>query len=356
MPVDGALPPWISVDDVQSRLEAIFAPSFPDRTLLVGRMAARVVFEFLYGGCIETRGRYLRPSQVYLFTDDQAALKVDAQRIGWYEGSWRSGHRAPGRRWYADTSREPIRDDLMRTRLLRLGIIGRRADIVVPTTSSNPVYFMAAGFAALFDPQLVGDALRRTVDTWRAANLDPDSLSRMRLRAQGLLPTDHDVLIDMPDGTRTRIAGGPSALITKALIERFAPAALAQPAVLWISASDRKAQPDFVQRSAVIGLRFDLQAELPDLILADLARPLRIVFCEVVATDGAMTSARKDALLRIVASSDVPPAAVHFLTAFEDRSGAAFRRNFSLLAPDTGIWFRSEPDLLVEIRTLGSRR
>src|SRR5574337_1354947 len=107
MPVDGALPPWISVDDVQSRLEAIFAPSFPDRTLLVGRMAARVVFEFLYGGCIETRGRYLRPSQVYLFTDDQAALKGDAQRIGWYEGSLRSGHRAPGRRWYADTSREP---------------------------------------------------------------------------------------------------------------------------------------------------------------------------------------------------------------------------------------------------------
>src|SRR5574337_1618910 len=195
MPVDGALPPWISVDDVQSRLEAIFAPSFPDRTLLVGRMAARVVFVFLYGGCIEARGRYLRPSQVYLFTDDQAALKVDAQRIGWYEGSWRSGHRAPGRRWYADTSREPIRDDLMRNRLLRLGVIGRRTDIVVPTTSSKPVYFMAAGFAALFDPHLAGDALRQAIAAWQVANLDTHTLQRMRLRAQGLLPTDHHVLI-----------------------------------------------------------------------------------------------------------------------------------------------------------------
>lgn len=356
MPVDAELPPLIAVDDVQSRLELVFPPAFPDRALLVGKMAARVVFVFLYGGCVEACERFLRPSQVYLFTDEQAAVKGEAQRNDWYERSLRSGYRASGRRWYADTSRESIRDDLMRGRLLRLGIIGRRTDIVVPTTSSKPVYFLAAGFAALFDPHLAGDALQQAIQTWQEANLDPHTLQRMRLRAQGLLPTGHDVLIDMPDRTRMRIAGGPSALITKALIERFAPAALAQPVVLWISASDRKAQPDFVERAAAIGLRFDLQAELPDLILADLAKPLRVVFCEVVATDGAMTPARKEALLRIVASSDVPPAAVHFLTAFEDRSGAAFRRNFSLLAPDTGIWIRSEPDLFVEIRSLRSRR
>src|SRR5574337_1036619 len=195
MPADTRLPPLIAVDAVQSRLEAIFPPAFPDRALLVGKMAARVVFVFLYGGCVEAHRRFLRPSQVYLFTDEQAALTDQAQREDWYEHSLRSGHRSPGQRWYADTSRESIRDDLMRGRLLRLGVIGRRTDIVVPTTSSKPVYFMAAGFAALFDPHLAGDALRQAIAAWQVANLDTHTLQRMRLRAQGLLPTDHDVLI-----------------------------------------------------------------------------------------------------------------------------------------------------------------
>jgi hypothetical protein len=46
-----------------------------------------------------------------------------------------------------------------------------------------------------------------------------------------------------------------------------------------------------------------------------------------------------------------PPDAVEFLTAFEDRGAPAFRKNFSHLAVDSLVWFRTEPDLLVILST-----
>ena len=46
------LPALLPVDEVQRRLQAIFPAAFPDRSILVGRMAAHVVFVFLYGGFI----------------------------------------------------------------------------------------------------------------------------------------------------------------------------------------------------------------------------------------------------------------------------------------------------------------
>ena len=66
------LPAIVSVDEVQRRLEAIFPAAFSDRSILVGRMAAHVVFVFIYGGFIEGSGRLLRPSLVYFFTARQA--------------------------------------------------------------------------------------------------------------------------------------------------------------------------------------------------------------------------------------------------------------------------------------------
>jgi BsuBI/PstI restriction endonuclease domain/BsuBI/PstI restriction endonuclease HTH domain len=348
----GALPALPALTAIQDRLATIFPSTFADRGLLVGTMAARVVFVFLYGGFVEGSARFLRPSHVYLFTHEQTRRTSDEQRRQWLAHSLKTGYRPVGRRWYADNSRESIRDDLMRNQLLRIGIIGKRSDVAVPTTSSKPIYFMYRAFADMFAPRLSGLELARAIDAWRAQHLDPGTLQRMALRAQGALRTHGDVLIDMPDSTRMRVAAGPSSDIAKALIERFAPAALRKPAVLWLSASDRKSYPQFVALAATIGFTFDLNAELPDLILADLADPLRIVFCEVVASDGAMTEARRSSLLRLVAASNVPPAAVHFLTAFQDREAAAFRRNFSRLAIDSEIWFCTEPDLIVRLMPL----
>jgi BsuBI/PstI restriction endonuclease domain/BsuBI/PstI restriction endonuclease HTH domain len=346
------LPALLPLDEVRRRLSELFPESLADRRSLVGVMAARVVFVFLYGGFVERSQRYLRPSHVYLFTHEQAARSREAERLDWADRSTKPSFRPEGRRWYADNSRESIRDDLMRNRLLQMGIIGKRQDIVVPTTSSRPVYFLAKSFAALFDPDLRGVALQRAQELWRDGHLKQETLQRMALKARGALKGASELLVDLPDGTRMRMAGGPSALIAKALIEVFAPAALSKPVVLWVSASDRKSEPRLAELAAAVGLQFDMSAELPDLILADLDEPMRIVFCEIVATDGAITPARKEALSAIVGRSRLPSSVVHFLSAFEDRASAPFRKNFSQLAPDSDVWFRTEPELIVQLRPL----
>ena len=44
------------------------------------------------------------------------------------------------------------------------------------------------------------------------------------------------------------------------------------------------------------------------------------------------------------------------LTAFQDGEAAAFRKTFSRIAPDSDIWFSTEPDLIVELRSAKPKR
>lgn len=339
------LQPLPTLEEIQRRLEAIFPPEFPNRAILVGLMASRVIFVFLYGGFIEGTERYLRPSNVYFFTHPQAEKRSIDERASWLSKAYKPGHRPKGKRWYADNSREPIRDNLMRNRLLPLGIVHKLPGY--PITSSAPINYLSADFASLFDPSLEGQALAKAITAWREKHLSKTTLSRMALKAQGVSQKKGDVFIEMPDGTRTRISAGPSALITKGLIEDFARIHLMSPTVLWLSASDKKAYPQYVEISASVGLKFELSAELPDLILADLTDQARFYFCEAVASEGPVTDERREALLAIVRDSDLPEEAVCFLTAFEDREAREFRKVFSEIAVGSFIWFRSEPNLLV---------
>lgn len=344
-----SFPPLVSMEEIENRLKMIFPEEFPDRGILVGKMAVRVIFVFLYGGFIEGQGRFLRPSFVYFFTEEQSRKTTDDERSQWLQDAPKSGFRPPGERWYADTSREPIRDDLMRNQLLRLGIMQKLPGYA--TTASTPINYLSIDFAALFHPELSGPELSEAINLWRQHHLDQATLQRMALRAQGIQAKNDELLIEMPDKTRIRISSGPSAIIIKGLIEDFAIRHLDNPAVLWLSASDKKSYPQFVALSESVGLKFDLNAELPDLILADLGDNVNFLFCEAVATDGAVTNDRKDSILRLIKSSDIPESAVHFMSAFEDRSSSAFRKNFSKLALDTLVWFRTEPDLLVILST-----
>ena len=350
-PADSRLPELLTVQALQHRLQLVFPDSFPDRRLLVGAMAARAIFVFLYGGFVGDTGVYLRPSHIYFFTREQAAKHQDAERLAWRRQTAKPGFRPVGSRWYADNSRESIRDDLLRNTMLRMGLAHKRAG--VPTTSSKPTWFLDAGFATLFQPELTEDDLAQAVEAWRQHALDAATLQRMRLSAQGVQKREGDVLIDLPDGARMRIGPGPSSLIAKGLIEHCAPACLKHPAVLWLSASDRKSYPQFAEVAASVGLRFDLNAELPDLILADLDHPPLFVFCEIVATDGPMTEGRKQALQALVSThSAIPLSRLRFVTAYEDRNSPVFRRHFSQLATDSYVWFRTEPGLLVHLSRL----
>lgn len=341
-----SLPTLLSVKEIRKRLNLIFPDSFPDRTILVGDMAAKVIFVFLYGGFIDGSDRYLRPSFIYFFTEDQAKKKQDRNRTDWAASSIKPGFRPEGTRWYAgDGTREPIRDDLIKNELMRLGIVTKQPGYAV--TSPKPTLALVDHFSILFDPDLTNDALVTAINVWRDTHLDQAVLQRMALRAKGIQAKKGDILIEMPDETKIRISAGPSSLIIQGLIEDYAKRHMTDPAVLWISESDKKEHLHLKEMAESVGLRFDLNAELPDLILAELGDPIEFIFCEVVASDGAVTESRKETLLQIIESSKIPTETVKFLTAFEDREAPAFRKNFSKLAIGSLMWFRTEPDLII---------
>ncbi len=341
-----------SVDEIQKRLGVIFPEAFPDRTILVGQMAARVLFVFLYGGAIGESGNLLRPSHIYLFTSAQALKVRREERAQWIEKSIKPGYRAEGQRWYADNSRESIRDDLMRNQYGRIGIIKKKMDAGHSTTSSKPIYYLDSSFASLLDPTLPYAQFEGLAETWRSKNLDTAALQRMVLKAQNENNADHLIHVNLPDGQRIKMSSGLSNRMVKSLVECFAVKHLNDPMVLWISASDKKSHPYFKELAASIGLKFDLNAELPDVILVDLDEPLRFIFCEIVATDGAITEKRKEDLLSIASKSHISESVLDFLTVFEDRNSAPFRKNFSQIAVNSRIWFQTEPDIIILVKSM----
>ncbi|RJQ61790.1 MAG: hypothetical protein C4530_05735 [Desulfobacteraceae bacterium] len=106
-----------------------------------------------------------------------------------------------------------------------------------------------------------------------------------------------------------------------------------------------------------IGLHIEAGRNLPDIILVDIGpKSPFLVFVEVVATDGAITQSRKDALLHITDQAGFNPKQVAFVTAFSDRRGAAYRRLVSELAWGSFAWFVSEPDKIIILRHGGEKR
>ena len=79
-----------------------------------------------------------------------------------------------------------------------------------------------------------------------------------------------------------------------------------------------------------------------------------LVFIEVVATDGAITSGRRDALESIAISAGFEAGAVAFVTAFLDRTQPSFRKSMSNLAWGSFAWFAAEPENLIALHD-GSR-
>lgn len=281
------------------------------------------------------------------FTSKQARRTDNEARGAWIASAFRQGFRPTGDPWYADNTRESLRDDLFRNRLVRMGLVVRKAG--VPTNSSAPIYSLSDPFAALFDPVLRGAALGAAIDQWRSKHLAPEALARMALKARGAVARSSDVIVEMPDHSRLRLAAGPSSPIVKALIEEFAPRWMRRPVVLWVSASDAKTQPHFVELAASVGLRFDASTLLPDLILADIEEPLHIYFCEVVATDGPIDADRKAAFIELSRASGFDRVNLRFLSAYLDRESAPLRKTFHRVAIESDIWFTNEPDLLVRL-------
>jgi hypothetical protein len=344
-----SLPDLPPISEIRRRLEAIFPEGTPHRPYFIRDMAARVVFTMLYVGAVERLGQWLGPRHVYVMSEAQASLQTEEERLAYRDNAWKPGFRRGAATWYADTTREPIRDETLRDGLVRVGAAFQRQD--VPTTSGRPRYALRDDFAALFAPALQEEALAIAVVAWQRRHLDPLALARLELLRQGVATATDRVEVMFPNRAVRQLTPGPSSAISKAVVEVFAPAFLFKPAVLLLSESGDKIVAQGERLMSSIGLKIDRAKLLPDIILFDLEieREL-LVFVEVVATDGPISEARRNALLETAEGASISAERIAFVTAYRDRSDPAFKKTVGALAWNTLAWFMAEPGHIIVLR------
>ncbi len=175
-------------------------------------------------------------------------------------------------------------------------------------------------------------------------------LARLALTRKGVTG-DEGVLVTLPNGERRRLAPGPSASLTKAVVEVFAPSFLAQPSVVLISESAQKVEYRDEQTLRLIRLEIDRVSTLPDVILVDVAAdPPLLMFVECVATAGAITPRRRTELLAIALGAGYLESDCAFETVFHDRVRSPFKATSTSLAWGSFVWFETEPTHLVFLR------
>ncbi|WP_122550748.1 BsuBI/PstI family type II restriction endonuclease [Pseudomonas viridiflava] len=339
------LPKYATWELVAERLPTIFPEGIAQRNYCIRELSAKTIFTFLYIGAIEGTDVYLGPIHVYRMTDRQSNMSSDDERLAYRSNMLKKSFHIEGVRWYADNTREPIRDETLREGLIIVGAVVERTD--VPTTSSRPRYSLNKDLADLFDPALTDSALTQAILAWQTKNLTPSALARVSLLRMGAAGKT-GVPVQFPSGDTRTLSPGPSSLISKAVVEVFASRFLKQPGVLWLSESSNKVAVQDVKLATAIGLDIVAKKDLPDLILVDLGPvdPL-IIFVEVVATDGAITPRRQRALFELTDKGGFERSQVVFLTAYADRESPGFKKTITGLAWGAYVWFMSEPDNIV---------
>ncbi len=338
--------------EVEDWLLELFPDGMERRDRLTNRNAARTVFVALYTLCVQGWDRWFSPKAVVFMSERQLKRRRSLRgRLEYLARITKPGGSPLGTPWLAMNSREGIRDEAVRA-LKGVGAILERE---LPPTSSKGRYALAADFAELFDPAMSDSARRRRWEEWRQRRLSREALARLQLRggrAQGS--------VRLPDNTTVRLSPGPSTTIVAALIEQFAPRFLVEPVVL--AYSDSSAPASYPAGEAVmrsLGLDYGAGAPLTDVVMADLAEPLRLVFAEAVATEGPVDTGRAEAIRAWIQRAGLDPACAVFVTAYLDRGEAAFRRTVGSVAFPSLVWFASEPErLLVALdgRTIRSIR
>lgn len=339
---------------IAKRLEVIFPAGIPQRRFLVRKMTARTVFTCLYVDAIEGNDRWIAPRYVIRMSDAQAGLQADAHRTAYYEAMHKSKAPDPAGRWYAENSREALRDEVIRQGLVPVNAMVERTGVAV--TARHGKYALTRDFADLFDPALAGKEFGTHARAWATRYLAPAALARAALVRNSASTASGNITVSCPGGHAIVMPPGPSPMITKAVVEIFAPTFLANPRVAWISDSASKQPFKDAPLESPLQIKLDATALLPDLVLVDLDPPGRqgrvlIVFVEVVASDGPVNEQRKAALLNLIASGPraYGPEDAAFVTAYMDRTADAARRTLHSLAWGSFAWFVSEPENLVQL-------
>ncbi|GAB3470019.1 BsuBI/PstI family type II restriction endonuclease [Kineococcus endophyticus] len=343
-------------EECSARLAMIFPRAAFD-PVHANPLAAASVVALIYVGAVAPEQSpvpddqvWARPSMCLRMSDAVLARNSDQDRTAWREAmltntkkkvddlmaQW--GVRAE--HWYADNSRETLRDETF-TRWLDHGAIRERPGL--PTSSSKPRWALASEFADLFAPTLTGPALEQTIEAWRSTHMDPGDRLRIATAQQRDQAT-HAVRVTMPDGSTRTLEPGTASRILKGVVEQWAPARLHDPVVLTISEPSRKI---LVADAAVLtrlGLTIDQATLLPDAVLVDIgANPVEFWIIEAVHTDGPISDRRRDDLLKWAEEQRIKPETCHFVTAFESRNSQPARKRLKDLGTGTYAWFLDEP-------------
>ena len=282
-------------------------------------------------------------------TDAQAAITEVSARKEWlatFQG--RTKIKDVIGRWYMPNTRECIRDETLRTMVDLNAVIARPG---VTTTSPKPRYSLQEDFANLFNPSLDGEGLNAAIEKWQEHHLSAAARARTALSKKMVTKQSGGVLVNMPNGEIKKISAGPSAELTKAVVEIFAHNFLREPAVLLMSESARKLTMTDDEVCKSIGFKIDVTTVLPDLILADLGQATpQIVFVECVATDGPIHSRRKQELIKTANDAGYRAEDCAFVTVFRDRAGSESRRLSPTVAWGTFIWHATEPSEIIYLR------
>lgn len=340
---------YASFEVVAERLPLVFPEGTPNRTYCIRDLAVSTVFAALYVGAVEGTASYFGPAHVYRMSSGQAQMSVQEERAAYKKSATGAGFKPVGDRWYADNTREPIRDETLRDGLVPVGAVV--VDETVPTTSGKGRYQLKAEFAALFDPALTGAALDAAITAFQGTHLSKGALARIAIMQAGAAANTHGVWVTFPSGEKRQLSPGPSTSIAQSVVEIFAPKFLQKAAVLWLSESGNKVVMKDDQLAAKLGLNIQQDKHLPDLILADVGpSDALIVFVEFVATDGAVNAQRQQALYALTDAAGFNRKDVAFVTAYSDRQSPGFRKTVSHLAWNSFAWFASEPDHIVAMR------
>lgn len=340
-----------ALSTVIERLPLIFIEGVENRQYCIREATAKAVLVMLYCGAIHGTGRWIRPSQVTDMSDEQAALTDQEIREAWcaHMLSNRKKLRSPSA-WYAVNSREQIRDECIARGLIPNQAVVERPG--VPTTSSKPKYALKPEFASLFDETMQGEVLSVAIAAWQARFLSTAAMARATIIRNNAAASTDRVQVVFPSGSAITLAPGESSIITKAVVEQFLHHFLVQPAVLWLSESANKIIDQTLVQA--LHLHIDQSKSLPDVILVDLSPlsgDIQVVFIEVVHTDGPVSQQRKEALEAIALEAGFEAEHLAYVTAFADRSASPYRTLVHNLAWDSFVWFASEPDSIIMLRS-----
>ncbi|MGL5859587.1 MAG: BsuBI/PstI family type II restriction endonuclease [Angustibacter sp.] len=346
--------PLIDPQEAERRLQVIFPRAAFD-SVLSSPLAGMAVAALVYADAVSSaddpapKVDWARPSTVIWMSAEALAHGAEDDRKAWRSAAGRGSkhvqslHEEWGVQYqpaYKENSRETLRDETFR-KWREHGALRMRPGL--PTSSSLPRWSLLDDFADLFDPQLVDEDFEAAATRWRDAHLDPGT----RLRAAFALDAEaaqHAVRVSLPNGTTRTLEPGMSSVILKGVVETWAPTRLGQAVVLTISEPGDKVHVGDERMLQTLGIKIDLTNVLPDALIADIdADPVRFWIVEAVATDGPVSTARRDALLEWAAQQNIKPESCSFLTAFQSRNAPAARKRLKDLAAGTWAWFADEP-------------